>query len=197
MKKNIVLCSVAIVLVVMILASCGAKDINLSDMKNGQEYTYLGIPWMSSAEEVEKALGYPLGEPRIAEEKTGIVHLYKPEQEVSILGKKATAIEFQFRNEGLVNVLIVFDGEEFTSFYDQLLEECKKTFGEDDLVESSKTVERFQRTYDMPKWSFTKEVDGKEVTTSAGISRSTDTEGKQQDLAFSVGCFTPLENMEE
>lgn len=195
--KKLFISVVVLVLSVFMLSSCGTKEINFQDMKKGHVYTYLGIPWMSSAEEVEKALGYSLGEPHIAEEKTGTVHIYEPEEEVNILGKKPKTSVFQFTNEGLVNVLIVFEGDEFFAFYDQLVEECKENFGEDDLVTSSKIRENNQWTDDSATWEFNKIEDDKVITTGVEVLRITDDQGKLVQLLLSVGCFTPLENMEK
>lgn len=195
--KKLFISVVVLVLSVFMLSSCGTKEINLQDMKKGHVYTYLGIPWMSSAEEVEKALGYSLGEPHIAEEKTGTVHIYEPEEEVNILGKKPKTSVFQFTNEGLVNVLIVFEGDDFFAFYDQLVEECKETFGEDDLVTSSKIRENNQWTDDSATWEFNKIEDDKVITTGVEVLRITDDQGKLVQLLLSVGCFTPLENVEK
>ena len=121
-------------------------------------YSFHGVKWHSTPDEVEKQLGYPMGEP--VDLKNSSITCYRPEAAAElILGRVCSVVELAFNEEDkLYNVSFQYSaGHEMDSagldvFVTELVAEFEKLYGEYTVASETSqlpTVEMHSTTY---KW---------------------------------------------
>lgn len=189
--KNKITKSIILIFSLMFLISCGQskKDessINLSDFKTEDEYSYKGIKWGSSKEEVENIMNMEFGEPDVALESKGSYIYY--EKELSQLSGTDGRRWYEFYDNGLTLVGFEFKSTEkndLLKFKTDTLNELVKLYGDYDDEKSSVENDQNVNGY---RWMNEREDGSRDTLQLIAYSES---DGKMTRIILEVGYIRP------